>query len=172
VYVLRCSLVKPLRLWQTLCAEEDRSGGVLSATCRDLADFVTPMPASYYSETKCNWASEDARPLFMAFDAVPAQCVDRGAAQAGGSVGKKGRVGNESDLGHYLMGAAVGVAVCVCAGLALLAYVHRWLGFRLSFVQLREEQGEPLSGSGHSSGAVHAQSQLPQPPLSAPQKAV
>ena len=163
---------------QTLCSDEDRSGGVLSATCHDLLDFVTPMPPSYYSETKCNWASEDARPRFVAFDAVPAQCVGRGARA--GAVGSGGGVRSEGELGHYLVGAAAGVAVCVCAGFALLAYLHTRLGFRLSFVRLQEEQGETLSGSGQSCGVDVTQlqtspQQLPQlPPSAVPraQKAV
>lgn len=141
---------------QTLCSDEDRSGGVLSATCRDLLDFVTPMPASYYSETKCNWASEDARPRFVAFDAVPAQCVGRG----NGAVKSEGSFRSEGEVGHYLMGAATGIALCVCVGCGLLAYLHTWLGFRLAFVRLQEEQGGGLPGLGQSCGVDVTQLQM------------
>ena len=49
---------------------------MLSATCHDLLDYVTPLPAQSYESTARNWKSESARPILSTLIAVE-QCVSR-----------------------------------------------------------------------------------------------
>ena len=120
---------------ETLCKEEASADGVLSATCDDLIPYVTPQPAAYYDATKCNWQSEEARPTFVRFDAVPAECIARYSGSSGGGGGGGGSAAAQ----HYAMGAvlgALGSLVVFALAAAYARYAHR---VGLTFIRLADD---------------------------------
>ena len=130
---------------ETLCKEEASADGVLSATCDDLLPYVTPQPAGYYDATKCNWKSEEARPTFVRFDAVPAECIARYPGSSGGGGGGGGGAPSPDGqtISHLAIGAAIGVLITLCAVVAAGRLCGR------SFVQLFDERGG-VDGPGPS----------------------
>ena len=114
------------------------------------------MPASHYESTKCNWASEDARPSFVGFDSVPEQCVNA-------PTGTMPPEADDKAVSHMLLGAAAGAAVCMLLGLALMWAVHSVCGLRFSFVRLVEERVGEGAGAGSGGGG-----QMTSPPASPP----
>ena len=131
---------------QTLCEEEAYTGGVLSATCHDLNEYVLPMPADHYEATKCNWKSEASRPAFVDFDRVPEQCVARPVAPAG--------VAPPPPASYLIGGAVIGVALCAALGLSVLAYMRCACGF--SFVRLKEEGDSAAPVANEEAGSPSA----------------
>lgn len=115
----------------TLCKDEVRSGGVLSATCHSLEEYIRPRDPSTFDATKCGWASERVRPRFIGFDRVPPTCArgDTSVPSAGAS------------LRLVLLHAAFGALACGLLGLLAAAYMHWFHGWRI-YVPLKEESTE------------------------------